>query len=423
MRGDYRRRSTATWIIWGSAFTMLTLLMAWKFQWVGSDSNSPVVESESGGEDESALAQQSGGSNEDLAPLNPDVLNKQMEPGGRNPEDFQIPKRFGTNIPLTRSQRAVQPWEATPDRTNNPPGTRIQDSHVRSASATSNNVQPNYLRPENEPKTPLNYPPRKSPNVLPDRRNNHVIPAKGESPATPMDSGPSARLLAQIDLLIRRGETLEAHKLLSNIYWKKPAWRSAIRRRIEKTAHQIFFSPRPHFIRPHVVQPNEYLSTIARQYNVSYQYLERLNRVKASRIRAGQELKVLRGPFSAIVDLSDRELTIHFHGYYVARFRVGIGRDKRSPIGKHKVLNKVVKPQYTGQDPVTFRNYVVAGGDPKNPLGTHWIDIGNSFGIHGTNEPNSIGKAESQGCIRMHNDDIAWVYDFLQPGSEVIIQE
>ena len=65
---------------------------------------------------------------------------------------------------------------------------------------------------------------------------------------------------------------------------------------------------------------------------------------------------------------------------------------------------------------------VFAGTDPKNPLGSHWIDLGESYGIHGTIEPTSIGKSESLGCIRMHTADVEIVYDLLTIGSEVVIQ-
>jgi lipoprotein-anchoring transpeptidase ErfK/SrfK len=66
---------------------------------------------------------------------------------------------------------------------------------------------------------------------------------------------------------------------------------------------------------------------------------------------------------------------------------------------------------------------VVANDDPENPLGERWIDIGDSFGIHGTNEPDSIGKAESRGCLRLRHDDVIELYDFLVIGSEVRIEE
>ena len=108
---------------------------------------------------------------------------------------------------------------------------------------------------------------------------------------------------------------------------------------------------------------------------------------------------------------------LHHHGQYVRGYRICIGKDGSSPVGKFKVLNKVTNPQYTDPDGKVF-----AGDDPKNPLGNVWIDLGESYGIHGTIEPTSIGKAESRGCIRLLNADATEVFDILEIGSEVVIR-
>lgn len=222
----------------------------------------------------------------------------------------------------------------------------------------------------------------------------------------------------KIDGLIEKGEVVAAHRELSTIYWSKPELKPAIMSRLEKTSKVIYFDQQPHFADPHIVQSGERLERIAAKYQVSWQYLAGVNRVDPRRIRAGQKLKVIKGPFAVFVDLSDFELTVHSHGYFVKRYTVGIGKDGASPLGKFTVLEKLEKPQYTDPD-----GKVIAGGAANNPLGTHWLDIGNSYGIHGTIEPNSIGKAESRGCIRMRNEEVAEVYSFLVKGSEVVIRQ
>ncbi len=224
--------------------------------------------------------------------------------------------------------------------------------------------------------------------------------------------------LQKIDQQIAKGDIIAAHRELSTAYWNDPAARAAIMPRIEKTAEAIYFSPQPHFVEPYVVQSGDRLQTIATKYQLAWPYLASLNKVDPKRIRAGQKLKVIKGPLSAFVDLSDFEITIHAHGFFVKRYQVGIGKDGASPLGKFTVLEKVEKPQYT--DP---KGKVIAGGHPTNPLGTHWIDLGNSYGIHGTIEPDSIGKAESRGCVRMRNEEVLEVYNFLVKGSEVVIRQ
>lgn len=63
----------------------------------------------------------------------------------------------------------------------------------------------------------------------------------------------------------------------------------------------------------------------------------------------------------------------------------------------------------------------MAGG-PQNPLGARAIYLGSTiYRIHGTNEPSSIGKAASSGCIRMLNEDVSELYNFVKPGATVTV--
>lgn len=223
---------------------------------------------------------------------------------------------------------------------------------------------------------------------------------------------------AAIDAKLSAGELLAAHKEMSKMFWKLKSPDAELQSRLETTAKKIFFSPQPHFIEPHVVQSGDQLQKVAKKYNLSWEYLAALNKTDPRRIREGQKLKVLKGPFAAIISLRDFSLTVHLQGYYVKRYQVGIGKDGTSPIGKFPVLGKLVDPQYTDPD-----GNVIEGNDPANPLGKRWIDLGDSYGIHGTIEPDSIGQAESRGCIRLRDADIIEVYNFLVPGSTVEIRE
>ena len=224
--------------------------------------------------------------------------------------------------------------------------------------------------------------------------------------------------LPAIDELIANGETLAAHRALSKLYWNHKEHRAELQSRLDGTSRAIFFQPQPNFVEPYVIEPNDQLRVIANKYQLSWEYLARLNKTDPRRIQLGQKLKVVKGPFAAIIDLQDFALTVHLQGYYVKRYDVGIGKDGSSPLGKFSVLNKVENPQYTGPD-----GKVLLPDDPKNPLGERWVDLGDSYGIHGTIDPDSIGKAASRGCIRLRDKDIIEVYDFLVKGSEVVIRK
>ena len=80
------------------------------------------------------------------------------------------------------------------------------------------------------------------------------------------------------------------------------------------------------------------------------------------------------------------------------------------------MLRKVPDPQYTDPD-----GRVIASAALENPLGKYWIDIGEGYGIHGTNQPDSIGRGASRGCMRMLATDIKRLYGMLVTGCEVVI--
>ncbi|MEK6260546.1 MAG: L,D-transpeptidase family protein [Planctomycetota bacterium] len=285
--------------------------------------------------------------------------------------------------------------------------------------------EPEWARPSavRRPTSSATVPGRPSANTVTSRaagvvqQTGHREPAASTAETTTTTTS-LANELPAIDELIANGETLAAHRALSKLYWNHKEYRAELQSRLDGTARAIFFQPQPQFVEPYVIEPNDQLRVIANKYQLSWEYLARLNKTDPRRIQLGQKLKVVKGPFAAIVDLQDFALTVHLQGYYVRRYDVGIGKDGSSPLGKFTVQNKIENPQYTGPD-----GKVVSSDDPKNPLGERWIDLGDSYGIHGTIDPDSIGQAASRGCIRLRDKDIVEVYDFLVKGSEVVIRK
>ncbi len=74
-----------------------------------------------------------------------------------------------------------------------------------------------------------------------------------------------------------------------------------------------------------------------------------------------------------------------------------------------------------------FRRANIPGGDPKNPLGARWIGFdamgtdGRIYGIHGTNQPASIGKYVSQGCIRAQNEVVSSLFPLIPLGTKILV--
>lgn len=334
---------------------------------------------------------------------NAEIFSGQSEPSGA-PEP--VPAAATTRPPrvMPRSDNVAQnPFgKAAPEFVPANPGAESQSLRVTPAvAAASFPTESDVVLASDE--------------SAPDAPVNPFEDAAVEEPATE----PAAFDFTEIDTSMNVG-TIEgdvaAHRALSELYWQHPELRPQLYERIDQTARRIYFQPQPHYFAEYVVEPGETLQAIARKYSVSWEYMERLNRIKAERMRAGQSLKVIKGPFAAVVDLSDYLITIHCHGHYVYRFPVGIGKDGSTPIGTFTVEDKVVNPRYDGPEGS------IEPDDPSNPIGERWISLGGGYGIHGTIEPDSIGKSESRGCIRMLNKDVEIVYDLLTVGSQVVIQ-
>jgi lipoprotein-anchoring transpeptidase ErfK/SrfK len=226
-----------------------------------------------------------------------------------------------------------------------------------------------------------------------------------------------AEQLRNINQWIEDDRVLDAHAELSRLYWKQPDLRSLFQDRIQQTASMIFTSDERQFGPPHFVEYGETLETIAKQYDVQWMYLANLNGVDPEELQAGQKLKVVRGPFGAVVDLSEFTLTIHAHGWYVNHYTIGTGKDQKTPLGEFTVKEKLENPTWYNPD-----GGIVDPDDPENPLGEYWLGLGDHIGIHGTNDPSTISRAASRGCIHLDDSDIAEVFSLLGSGSKVLIR-
>jgi lipoprotein-anchoring transpeptidase ErfK/SrfK len=115
-----------------------------------------------------------------------------------------------------------------------------------------------------------------------------------------------------------------------------------------------------------------------------------------------------------IVSLEDRKLALVEDGQVKKVYTVAVGKASTpSPVGEFTIERRVANPTYSHDGKV-----VPAG--PHNPVGTRWMGLSvHGYGIHGTNEPRSIGKAASHGCIRMARADLEDLYPMVQVGDAV----
>ena len=109
------------------------------------------------------------------------------------------------------------------------------------------------------------------------------------------------------------------------------------------------------------------------------------------------------------------------------RYGIGVGRAGFQWKGTHKVTAKKENPDWTPPAEMIARQKDVPrrmkGGDPANPLGTHAMYLGSTlYRIHGSPDADSVGEAESSGCFRMRNVDVADLYKRVPVGTTVVVK-
>jgi lipoprotein-anchoring transpeptidase ErfK/SrfK len=118
-----------------------------------------------------------------------------------------------------------------------------------------------------------------------------------------------------------------------------------------------------------------------------------------------------------LVSIADRKLALLEGGKVVKLYRVAVGAEASpSPSGEFEIVNRITNPTY-------YHPHVVIPASEESPIGTRWVGLSRKgYGIHGTNEPRSIGRAASHGCIRMKNGDMAQFFELVRIGDQVEIR-
>jgi lipoprotein-anchoring transpeptidase ErfK/SrfK len=124
-----------------------------------------------------------------------------------------------------------------------------------------------------------------------------------------------------------------------------------------------------------------------------------------------------------LLKLNERKVYIYKGSQIVATYPVAIGKKGReTPTGEWQVMETLVNPGWTN-----FNTGKMMPPGKNNPLGSRWIgfwtDGKDTIGFHGTNKPDSIGKAASNGCVRMYDRDVQALYPLIKVGTIVRVVE
>jgi lipoprotein-anchoring transpeptidase ErfK/SrfK len=164
------------------------------------------------------------------------------------------------------------------------------------------------------------------------------------------------------------------------------------------------------FILVHIVKAGETLNQISKDYRTPLSEIIKANPlINPNVIYPGLSI-VIPGlptpntiPFQIDVSIKKRQLRLLKNGVLQKQYPIAVGKIlNNTPVGNFIIINKAPNP----------------GG----PFGTMWMSLSKeSYGIHGTNNPSSIGKAVSKGCIRMYNKDVEELARIIPIGTQVLI--
>ncbi len=207
--------------------------------------------------------------------------------------------------------------------------------------------------------------------------------------------------------------------------------RASLRKALAELADEVLFSPRH-------VEGADFSHTVRRGDTLD-QLCKKLFRERGTRVepgliceingikrpqdlQAGAVIKVPLGEASVVV--TKREFRLYFlqGGAYVREFAVGLGRAGLTPEATFVIEDKMINPDWYPRPGVK-----IPYGDPGNILGSRWLGFRDTeqfrgFGIHGTKDPSSIGREESSGCVRMHQEDVERLFSWVPVGTTVRIQ-
>ena len=245
---------------------------------------------------------------------------------------------------------------------------------------------------------------------------NDTPTVEAQSPSSPVAS----ELYSQAVRSRKDGDVVEAKAVYQDIVKNYPDYDKimTVQKELETLNMDMIFSKVqvPGKTAIHEVVSGDTLGKIAKTYGTTVELIQRSNNLKSDVIRVGQKLRVWTGKFNIFVDKSQNILILKDGNEVVKVYSVSTGENNSTPVGTFTVTSRLT-------DPVWFnRGVVVPPESPQNVLGTRWLgfDIP-GYGIHGTVEPDNIGRQVTAGCVRMRNEEVEELYSLIPMGTQVVI--
>lgn len=267
-------------------------------------------------------------------------------------------------------------------------------------------------RPDRLASLPVPQLPATMPDALAAPAAAAIVPPPSAAPAP--SSAAFASAWADAHDKLAAGRYAEALAGLS-IWYDDPSLGLEESQRLEdllgQLAGTVIYSQDDLLLPPHVVAAGDTLLTIAAPLGVSWQLLAKINGVgDPNQLIPGERLKLVRGPFDAVVSVSRRRVSMQLHGTYAGSFPVVVGRQYLDRVG--------------GSIPVATINRADPNALPGGPAAARTsIALADGLMIEAVDDPAAMADAAPSSSLVVSSRDLAELIDILGPGSRILIRQ
>jgi LysM repeat protein len=246
---------------------------------------------------------------------------------------------------------------------------------------------------------------------------------EAEPKGTPSQASLFSATRLAVQSALDRGELSQALLLLSDWYGDpslSPEEATEVQQLLGQLAGSVIYSTEHRLEPPYMVQAGEKLEDIAQKYNIPWQLLAKINGITGpEQLKPGQQLKVVRGPFSARIDLSDRKMVVMLDRRYAGQFSLDIEPTTSIEEGYWAVNQKLLTPGNIG----AFNASAGSSNEERSILLTNTASAAGQVTVlrgPGSTTPTATDTAGR--VIQFRGADVNDVYDILSLGSQVMIR-
>ena len=176
----------------------------------------------------------------------------------------------------------------------------------------------------------------------------------------------------------------------------------------------------------YIVQSGDMLEKLAKKNGTTVASIQKCNSLQGKMIHPGDRLRIFNAKLAIVISKSRNDLLLKANNRFFKRYAVGTGKFGTTPAGTFIISDKITEPPWWRPN-----GKMIPYGDKENVLGTRWISLVatgetpkvRGYGIHGTWEPDTIGKQASAGCVRLLNSDVEELFIIVPRGTPVTIVE